>query len=52
MRFFIYWKHQIAGTPPMATIDAATAKDAMKQFKREAPYPIRADQMAVETKLR
>lgn len=52
MRFYIYWKHQIAGTPPMATIDADSADAAMRQFKRESRYPVRADQMAVETKLR
>jgi hypothetical protein len=49
VRYFIYWKHQTPGTPPVATIDAASAEAAMKQFKRESPYPIRADQMSVET---
>jgi hypothetical protein len=51
MRYYIYWKNQTTGAP-MATIDAESPEAALKQFKREAPYPIRADQMAVTTALR
>ena len=52
MRFYIYWKHQAPGTPPVATIDADTAEAAFNQFDRECRYPLRADQMSVETELR
>jgi len=52
MRFYIYWKHQAPGTPPVATIDADTVEAAFNQFDRECRYPLRADQMSVETELR
>lgn len=49
--YHIYFTGQLAG-PPLATIPATSASEAITTYQRELPYAVRADRLAATTKLR